>query len=150
MSHGMTAAGYINSRIQARRKTLVLPWPDKPLHANGGAHWSIKAKATKSARNAAWAVAREAPAVGKWPNATLLVEWWPPHRRFDTHNFPTCVKAYIDGIADAMGCDDKGFSVGYPAVIAGVKKPGQIVIHVMPPLAAQGDAVSIPFRGAIS
>ena len=40
------------------------------------------------------------------------------------------MKAYIDGIADAMGCDDKGFKVDFPSVFAGTKKIGEVVFRI--------------------
>tara|TARA_R110002110_G_scaffold37601_6_gene124054 strand:- start:432 stop:551 length:120 start_codon:yes stop_codon:yes gene_type:complete len=35
----------------------------------------------------------------------------------------------LDGIADAMGCDDRGFKVDYPREFAGTKKGGEVVFR---------------------
>ena len=91
------------------------------------------------------AVAMERPRVEEMPKARVLFEYYPPHRRYDIHNIPSSLKAYIDGIADAMGCDDRGFDVDYPTQWAGVSKPGKIVIHVRAPL-----VVDVPIVGEIS
>lgn len=108
-------------------KTIELPWPDRALHSNARVHWAKKAKATKDARNLAWAVAMESPRIEKIPNALIFVEYYPPTRRGDPQNVPHALKAYIDGIADAMGCDDRGFQVDFPPVFAGSGRPGKVI-----------------------
>ncbi len=65
-----------------------------------------------------------------WPNAEIKIEYYSPTRRGDPQNVPTALKAYIDGIADAMGCDDRGFKVEYPKDFAGTRKPGDVVFHI--------------------
>jgi crossover junction endodeoxyribonuclease RusA len=108
---------------------LNLPWPDKALHSNARVHWAEKAKEAKKARKYAWAVARsvEMPC---WPEASILIEYWPRTRRGDPQNVPSSLKAYIDGIADAMGCDDRRFKVDYPTMFAGTSKDGLVVFRV--------------------
>ena len=93
--------------------------------------WKTKAKATKNARTHAKVLARGAK-VGRWRDAEILIEYYPPTRRGDPQNVPTALKAYIDGIADAMGCDDLGFRVDYPREFAGSGKPGKVVFHIIP------------------
>lgn len=109
--------------------TIRLPWPDRALHSNSRAHWAVKHRATAKARYDAAMVAR-AEKLPCWPNATILIEYYPPSFRGDAQNTPTSLKAYIDGIADAMGCDDRGFAVDYPRVWAGKKKGGEVVFRV--------------------
>ena len=108
---------------------IRLPWPAKALHSNARVHWAVKARAAKDARLWAWTAAREAK-LPCWPEATIMIEYWPPSRRGDPQNVPSSLKAYIDGIADAMGCDDRCFRVDYPREFAGVKKGGEIVFRV--------------------
>lgn len=110
---------------------FALPWPARALHSNSRAHWAEKHRATAKARSEAAFVAKQA-GVGCWPTATILIEYYPPTRRGDPQNVPTSLKAYIDGIADAMGCDDRGFRVDYPRVFAGTKKGGEVVFRVRP------------------
>lgn len=126
-------------------KTITLPWPAKELHSNFRGNRFAKSRATKEARNTAWAISMESPRVECMPNARLLFEYYPPHRRYDAQNIPHSLKAYIDGIADAMGCDDRGFEVDYPSVWAGSGKPGKIVVHIRAPL-----TVDVEMRGKIS
>lgn len=119
-----------------RIKEITLPWPAPALRSNARGHWAKKARATKDARNHAWAVAMAAPRIERIPDATIFIEYYPPSRRGDIHNVPASLKAYIDGIADAMGCDDKDFTVDYPTQWAGVSKPGRVVFRIVPPVGA--------------
>ena len=112
------------------RITVTLPWPAKPLHSNARCHWAEKSRATKKARAEACTMAEQA-GVGCWPDATILIEYYPPTRRGDPQNVPTSLKAYIDGIADAMGCDDRAFKVDFPSVFAGTRKPADVVFHIL-------------------
>lgn len=108
---------------------IKLPWPAKALSSNARVHWSEKAKATKKARHEAWAAALEQK-LPCWPEASILIEYWPRHRRYDVSNVASSLKAAIDGIADAMGVDDRGFKVDYPTVFAGTKKGGEVVFRI--------------------
>lgn len=125
-------------------KVIALPWPDKALRSNARVHWAAKARATKDARNLAWAVAMERPAIQTMPDAHIFIEYYPETYRGDIHNVPSSLKAYIDGIADAMGCDDRLFKVDYPSVWAGKSKPGKVVFRVVPAW------VNVPIVGSIS
>lgn len=124
-------------------KEITLPWPDKYLTPHAKGNWQAKARATKDARNMAWAKAMEAPRIDKMPDATIFVEYWPEAYRGDVHNMHGRMKAYIDGIADAMGCDDKRFKVDFPSVWAGRSKPGKVVFRIVPAVA------EVPIMGAV-
>lgn len=124
-------------------KEITLPWPDKALSSNARAHWAAKARATAKAREWARVACLEAPRIQCVPNALIFIEYYPPSRRGDIHNVAGSMKAYIDGIADAMGCDDKGFRVDYPSVWAGSGAPGRVVFRIVPPV------VSVPLRGGV-
>lgn len=119
-------------------KVITLPWPDKDIRSNSRAH------KIKSARKLAWAVAMEAPRITHSTSTELFIEYYPAAYREDIHNVPTGLKAYIDGIADAMGCSDKAFKVHYPDVWAGKSQPGKVVFRIVPAI------VKIPLVGVIS
>ena len=74
----------------------------------------------------------ESPRIETDPNALIFVEYYPPNRRMDVQNVHAMMKAYIDGIADAMGCDDRKFRVDFPNQYAGKDAPGKVVFRVMP------------------
>lgn len=115
------------------RRTITLPWPNAKLTPHAKGNWHEKARATKEARNLAWAVAMEAPRVERNPKAEILVEYWPKDFRSDCQNAHGRMKAYIDGIADAMGCDDRHFRVDFPRVFAG-RDPagkGKVLFHIL-------------------
>lgn len=112
-------------------RVIELPWPDKALTPHAKGSWAPKARATKTARQLAHAVALEKPRVKCTPDATIFIEYWPKAFRGDVHNVPARLKAYIDGIADAMGCDDKKFRVHYPPVWAGRDPVGKVVFRVV-------------------
>lgn len=114
-------------------KEITLPWPSGALRSNARAHWAQKHRETAKARELARMLAMEAPRITCEPRATLFIEYYPPSRRGDIHNVPASLKAYIDGIADAMGCDDRQFTVDYPSQWAGTGKPGKVVFRVMAP-----------------
>lgn len=122
---------------------IKLPWPSAKLTPHAKGHWRPKADATKDARNLAWAVATQKPAVPCIPDAVIFVEYWPKAYRGDVHNMHGRMKAYIDGIADAMGCGDKKFRVDFPSVWAGKTPRGEVVFRIMPP------HVDVPIVGVV-
>lgn len=91
---------------------VTLPWPPKALNPNTRhAHWSIKAKAAKAYRTACKAIAQassmKAP---NTPKIALWIEFVPPDRRHrDDDNLVASFKAGRDGLADALGVDDRRF-----------------------------------------
>ncbi|WHZ35737.1 hypothetical protein [Sagittula sp. MA-2] len=119
-------------------KEITLPWPNWVLHSNSRAHWAKVHTEKACARQMAHMACLEAPRIERIPNATIFIEYYPPTKRGDIHNVPSSLKAYIDGIADAMGCDDKGFTVDYPRVWAGSGKPGKVVFRIARPADPRG------------
>lgn len=97
--------------------TLELPWPAKALSPNhrSRSHWP-RTNALRTARQTAWVLALKA-GWGHQPlraERQLVVTFCPPsRRRFDRDNLIASTKAYQDGIADALGCDDNTFRPSY-------------------------------------
>lgn len=92
--------------------TVDLPWPPKELSPNARVHWSKKSKAAKSYRAACFLLAQQAKLTA--PEATgrlhLWLSFFPPDRRHrDDDNMIAAFKSGRDGIADALGIDDKRF-----------------------------------------
>jgi len=112
-------------------KIITLPWPSPKLTPHAKGHWRPKAEATKEARALSKAMALEKPRITCNPDATIFVEYWPKAYRGDVHNMHGRMKAYIDGIQDAMGCDDRNFKVDFPSVWAGRDKTGKVVFRIM-------------------
>ena len=111
--------------------TVVLPWPPKALSPNARTHWRAKAPVTAAYKRACWALAMEAGMVapdvpeiapqgraGARPGRIhLYLEFYPPDRRArDDDNMVASFKAGRDGLAQALGVDDKRF-VCHPVVM---------------------------------
>lgn len=113
---------------------LVLPWPDRILHPNTRTHWAKRAKATKDARAVAYfyAVAEgwnsaDLPAHG--PIHVWLDGYANDRRRRDADGLLSSMKAAIDGIADALGVDDRRF-VPHPRIREQTVKGGEVRIRI--------------------
>jgi crossover junction endodeoxyribonuclease RusA len=93
---------------------ITLPWPPKSLSPNSRKHWAVKARDAKHARQVAGRCVREAgirPGDFDIPGK-LKVTWVfqePDKRRRDDDNLISSVKAFRDGVADALGIDDSRF-----------------------------------------
>lgn len=107
---------------------IRLPWPPAALHPHAKGTWWAKARATRQYRRWAHAAALEAR-VPCWPTAILRFTYIRPDRRpRDCQNMHGRVKAAIDGIALAMGCDDRLFRCHFPAEFAPETVRGGLVV----------------------
>ena len=113
---------------------ITLPWFAKELSPNTKCHWSKKGKAAKAARQYAFITSREAgytkvaKELGNNPK-TLSIVFYPPSKRGDLDNMLASMKNTIDGIADAIGINDKHFS--YIIRRAEVFKGGKIEVEIL-------------------
>ena len=85
--------------------TITLPLPSRNLSPNARIHWSKLANFKKQARRLAALEAFDqvGPAMFK---GYRLDFYWPTKRRRDKDNATAMCKAYLDGVADALGQDD--------------------------------------------
>lgn len=117
------------------RDRLVLPWPSSGLSPNARGHWSVRQRESKAARSFAFLAARQAEwGIGTIPNdacrVNLWVRFYPPTKRMpDDDNMLARFKPYRDGIADALGIDDKRF-VSRPRVMDEVRKGGCVEVQI--------------------
>ena len=90
---------------------IELPWPPKELSPNARVHWTKKAKAAKAYRAECYMLAKAAGVkVPPGQRVALMIEFIPPDRRArDDDNCLASFKAGRDGIADALGVDDRRF-----------------------------------------
>lgn len=86
-----------------------LIWPPRALQPNQRPHWSAKARAAKLFRLHARSCFRGVPVpAGEAIGVTLT--FCPPDRRArDLDNLQAACKSLFDGLADALGIDDKHF-----------------------------------------
>jgi crossover junction endodeoxyribonuclease RusA len=93
---------------------IVLPWPPSILSPNARSHWAARAKYAKAYRRACWALTLEA----KLPptpagRVRIAIEFVPPDRRCrDLDNMLAATKPGLDGLADALGVNDRRFDIG--------------------------------------
>ena len=113
-----------------RTYLLRLSWPSPVLSSNSRAHWATKSRVVKAYRSeAAWEA--KSRLVTPDPSARLSFSFFPPDRRKrDASNLPHMMKAAIDGIADAMGCDDNAFLCTFPAKLEEPAKGGAVLVTV--------------------
>ena len=93
---------------------ISLPYPHKSLWPNGRAHWAAKAKETKLHRAWGYAAMKAALPVcfkhnGERIAIRLTVSARTRGQLPDKDNCLAASKAYLDGIAQALGVDDSLF-----------------------------------------
>lgn len=114
-----------------------LPWPDKCLSPNAKRrlHWSRYNGAIRAARQYgrmmmfAASTRRERDDLhncGRLPFAILFVP--PDRRKRDDDGMIGAFKHYRDGIADALGVDDRVFAPSY--TVLPPEKPGRVIVRV--------------------
>lgn len=114
--------------------TLELPFPHKALWPNGRTHWATKSRETK--KHKLWAhTAMRAMLPPSFAHdgspLRLRATFFPKPKgpEPDKDNASASLKAYQDGIAAALGVDDRHF--GQPIVhFAGRVPNGKVIIEV--------------------
>lgn len=122
---------------------IVLPFPASALSGHNTGHWRVKAahvaKHRQWAHHATLAAKPVVPADGDIP---ILFRFVPPDRRGDRTNYPNRLKAYIDGIADALGVNDRRFLPSYE--FAAPEAPGRVEVS-FPPHYPQTSTGGVPY-----
>lgn len=107
---------------------IVLPFPPSTLSGHNKGHWATKARIVATHRSWAFHATRAArasvPAEGDIPIRFVFV---PPHNRGDRTNYPNRLKPYIDGIAEALGINDRRFLPSYE--FSEPEKPGRVEVQ---------------------
>ena len=90
--------------------TIELPWPSSDLSPNARVHWSVKAKATRTARNYAKLYTLyeySGEQLHRWDNFRCTWTFHPLDLRLrDEDNLVSSMKSARDGVCDALGIDD--------------------------------------------
>jgi hypothetical protein len=109
---------------------IVLPYPDKALWPNGRAHWEVKAREAKKLRTAAaWATKAASVRIGDSPIPVHII--CHPKARGpapDRDGIIGAAKSALDGIADALGINDRHFAA--PTVEVSGERTGQFIITI--------------------
>jgi crossover junction endodeoxyribonuclease RusA len=92
---------------------IVLPWHPKELSPNARIHWAQRSKIAKAYRAACYTLTKQSGAVIDWAgDVHAWIDFYPPDRRQrDDDNMISAFKAGRDGMADALGVDDKLFRI---------------------------------------
>jgi crossover junction endodeoxyribonuclease RusA len=94
---------------------VTLPWPPKELNPNKRLHWTVKSKAAKGYRHACYILAIQAGAKAGIPwdgDIHVWIDFYPPDRRHrDDDNMIAAFKSVRDGLAEALGVNDKRFRI---------------------------------------
>ena len=106
---------------------IVLPWPPSSLSGHADGRWRQKVAVTAKHRKWAFAATLAAkPSVPATGDIRVTIQFVPPNNRSDRANFPNRTKAYLDGIADALGVNDRRFLPSYEFLPP--SKPGRVEI----------------------
>lgn len=95
---------------------ILLPWPDKKLSPNARLHWATVAKAKKIYRELCFWQARAQGVTETYLETPIAVHltFYPPDKRGrDWDNMLASVKSGLDGVADALGVDDKHWRLSF-------------------------------------
>lgn len=121
---------------EINRLVIRLPWPDTSLMPNrkNGKHWAsthqLKVRARQSGYFSAM-VAMKEEHINITKRVQLKVTFVAPDNRSrDLDNLLACIKPQLDGVASALGIDDKLFR---PIVIddaVDVKREGFLIVEI--------------------
>lgn len=108
---------------------IRLPFPPASLSGHAKGHWRAKAAATKQWRDLTCKIAKAAklsiPADG---DIRVRVTFVPPDRRSDRTNFANRCKPIFDGLADALGVNDRRFLPAFHYMEP--QKPGWLIVEI--------------------
>lgn len=116
---------------------IVLPWPDARLNPNSRTHWRelarVKAGAREDARIVTFGAmqrhfATQADFAGAEPISYIVAFYPPDNRHRDDDNMIGSFKASRDGIAEALGVNDRRFAPHY--FFRPPEKPGRVEVEV--------------------
>ncbi len=108
---------------------IELPWPHKILWPNGRGHYMAKSRETGKHKGWAQMAARAAKMTAPDGRIPVLLKFYPQLRgpAPDKDNCLASCKAYLDGIAKAMGVDDRLFD---PRTEIASERLSKVVIRI--------------------
>jgi hypothetical protein len=107
----MRRVGLSRLAVPGEREVIELPFPPASLSGHGDGNW--RKNASTIAKHREWAklatLASGDIVIPISGDIRISVMFYPPDRRGDRVNYPNRCKAYWDGIADALGVNDRRF-----------------------------------------
>ncbi len=90
-----------------------LPWPAKELSPNSRVHWAQLGAKKAAYRHDCYTIARgDGILKCSAKKAHLTITFYPPDKRGrDLDNMLASIKSGLDGLADAMGMDDRHWTL---------------------------------------
>jgi hypothetical protein len=111
---------------------IDLPFPHKALWSNGRAHWAVKAREVKKYRKAAWtaalAIRDKVHHTGGLVPVHIICHPKARGPAPDRDAVVSAAKSAIDGIADAIGINDRRFAA--PTVEISPERTGRFIITI--------------------
>ena len=112
---------------------IVLPFPPSDLSGHNNGAWYSRDRIVATYRAEAFHLTKQAknehgyvvPASG---DIAISFHFYAPDNRGDRVNYPNRLKAQIDGIAEALGVNDKRFLPSYH--FEGNGKPGRVEVVI--------------------
>lgn len=110
---------------------INLNWPSKDLSPNARCHWAKKAKVVKKYRSECFYMAKQAKVtLPETEKIHLFVDFYQPDKRNrDQDNMQAAMKSAYDGIADALGVNDRRFII-HPFYKDEIVKGGMVTITI--------------------
>lgn len=114
---------------------VTLPWPDRRLSPNARLHWRAKLGPKQDAKRIAayltivaegFPMVRHAMKCSDDPIAVTITFYPPDKRHRDDDNMIGAFKSWRDGIADALGVNDRRFRPQY--CFQDACKPGRVEV----------------------
>lgn len=106
---------------------ISYPWPEYEVSANGRGNRNFKAALTKKARQSAAKITHEHGLDPVCRAIPKIITSHPPSERWDKDNARSITKPILDGIADAIGVNDREFDV--EPLVGDTMKGGAIVVQ---------------------
>jgi len=110
------------------RGEIVLPFPPASLSGHNSGSWRSRSAIVRKFRDLAKLATLDAGIpVPDEGDIAIRFTFVPPDRRSDRLNLPIRVKAYADGIAEALGVNDSRFLPSFH--FAAPAKPGRVIVE---------------------
>lgn len=125
---------------------FTLSFPPSALSGHNKGHWRKNTRLVATLRHEAFHLARAArmasgyvaPEAGDIP---IVFTFYPPNNRGDRLNYPNRIKCQADGIAEALGVNDKQFLPAY--VFGPTEKPGRVEVEILSPESTLGRVLAL-------
>ena len=125
---------------------FALSFPPSDLSGHNKGHWRKNTRLVATLRHEAFHLARAAKMASGYVVPTdgdipIVFTFYPPNNRGDRLNYPNRIKCQADGIAEALGVNDKRFLPAYAFGEAG--KPGRVEVEILSPESALGRVLAL-------